>query len=130
MTTGIIANFVAKNRVSPDELPGLVATVHGALAGLTAEAADTDAEAPTPPSADQIRKFVRPVGITSLIDGPTFKSLRRHLAVHGHTPESYRAQFGLPADFPMVSPDYAAARSAMARAIGGLPKEDGGETGP
>lgn len=118
MTTGIIANYVANNRVTPDELPGLIASVHGSLASVGGPAPDQESDAPDRLTPAQIRKLVTPAGITSLIDGRKFKSLRRHVTANGYTAESYREHFGLPKDFPMVSPDYAASRSALAKASG------------
>lgn len=118
MTTGIIANYVAHNRVMPDALPGLIASVHGSLSSAGNPAAGSEDAAPDRLTSAQIKKLVTPAGITSLIDGRTFKSLRRHVTTHGYTPESYREHFGLPQDFPMVSPDYAATRSALAKASG------------
>lgn len=119
MTTGIIANFVANNRVSPDELPSLVLVVHGSLSRLghvQTEAPEGEASKRLTPLA--IRKLITSEGITSLIDGRKFKSLKRHLSSAGYTPDAYREHFGLPKDFPMVHPDYAARRSALARAAG------------
>lgn len=119
MTTGIIANFVANNRVSPDELAGLVATVHGSLSRLgEAPNREPEAEVTERLTPGAIRKLITPQGITSLIDGRKFKSLKRHLSIAGYTPEAYRERFGLPKDFPMVHPDYAAQRSALAKSMG------------
>ena len=74
------------------------------------------------PSAAQIRRSVTDEALTSFIDGNSYKTLKRHLAAHGLTPEQYRSQYGLPADYPMVAPGYAAHRSALAKAIGlGVP---------
>ncbi|WP_426039363.1 MucR family transcriptional regulator [Brevundimonas sp. DC300-4] len=118
MTTGIIANFVANNRVSPDELPGLVAMVHGSLSRLGGDPEPEEAEAPARLTPAAIRKLIQPDGIVSLIDGRKFKSMKRHLSLQGYTPKSYRAHFSLPKDFPMVSPEYAAQRSALAKSMG------------
>ena len=118
MTTGIIANFVANNRVSPDELPGLVTMVHGSLSRLGGEPEVEEAEAPARLTPAAIRKLIQPDGIVSLIDGRKFKSMKRHLSNQGFTPESYREHFSLPKDFPMVSPDYAAQRLALAKSMG------------
>lgn len=118
MTTGIIANFVANNRVSPDELPGLVTMVHGSLSRLGGDPEPEAAEAPARLTPAAIRKLIQSDGIVSLIDGRKFKSMKRHLSLQGYTPESYRAHFSLPKDFPMVSPEYAAQRSALARSMG------------
>lgn len=118
MTTGIIANFVANNRVTPEELPGLVATVHGSLSRLGGEPEPEETEAPARLTPAAIRKLIQPDGIVSLIDGRKFKSMKRHLSLQGYTPESYREHFGLPKDFPMVSPEYSQARSALAKSMG------------
>lgn len=130
MTTGIIANYVANNRVAPEDLPGVIAAVHGALAQVGRPEPDDQGAAPERLTPAQIRKLITPLGIVSLVDGRRFKSLRRHLTANGYTAESYREHFGLPRDFPMVSPDYAATRSAMARAAGlGRKKIDARPTG-
>lgn len=118
MTTGIVANFVANNRVSPDELPGLVTMVHGSLSRLDGEPEPEEADAPARLTPAAIRKLIQPDGIVSLIDGRKFKSMKRHLSIQGFTPESYREHFSLPKDFPMVSPEYAAKRSVLAKSMG------------
>ena len=118
MTTGIIANFVANNRVSPDELPGLVTMVHGSLSRLGGDPEPEEADAPARLTPAAIRKLIQPYGIVSLIDGRQFKSMKRHLSINGFTPEGYRAHFSLPKDFPMVSPEYTARRSALAKSMG------------
>ena len=118
MTTGIIANFVANNRVTPEELPGLVATVHGSLSRLSEDTEPEIEIAPARLTPAAVRKLIQPDGIVSLIDGRKFKSMRRHLTFQGYTPQTYRDHFGLPSDFPMVAPEYAAQRSALAKAAG------------
>lgn len=117
MAVGIIANYVAYNRVTPDELPNLIASVHSSLAnvGQTVEAEAPEPERLTPAA---IRKLITPTGIKSLIDGREFRSMKRHLTMNGYSPESYREHFALPKDFPMVHPDYSAARSQMAKSMG------------
>ena len=102
MTTGIIANFVANNRVTPEELPGLVATVHGSLSRLGGEPEPEEKAAPERLTPAAIRKLITPDGIRSLIDGRVFKSMKRHLTLNGMSPQEYRIRYGLPADFPMV----------------------------
>ncbi|MGH1571282.1 MucR family transcriptional regulator [Methylobacterium sp. P31] len=124
LTTAIASAYVSHNHVSPAQLPDLIASVHSKiceLCGNPADAAarDNDAELP---SAAQIRRSVTDEALTSFIDGNLYKTLKRHLAAHGLTPEEYRSQFGLPADYPMVAPGYAARRSELAKAIGlGVP---------
>ena len=117
----IVSAYVSNNPVPPAELPGLIARVHSAVSGLAAAggSASTAPEAEVErPSAAQIRKSVRPDGIVSFIDGKTYKTLKRHLTKHGLDPQSYRDRYGLPGDYPMVAPSYAAQRSALAKAIG------------
>ncbi len=118
MTTGILANYVSNNRVAPDELPALIASIHGSLSRLGGEPEPEPEEAPERLTPAAIRKLIQPDGIRSLIDGRVFKSMKRHLSLNGMTPQDYRTKYGLPADFPMVHPDYAAQRSAMAKSFG------------
>lgn len=118
ITTGIVANFVSNNRVTPDEIPQLVTIVHGSLSRLGGYVEPDEAETPARLSPAAIRKLIQSDGIVSLIDGRKFKSMKRHLSSQGFTPESYRDHFFLPKDFPMVSPEYAAQRSALARSSG------------
>lgn len=105
MTVGIVANYVAGNNLDPALLPGLIQSVHASLAGVEGSAPVPEASQPERLTAAQIRKHVTPTGIISLINQKPFKSMKRHLTLAGYTPESYRARFGLPADFPMVHPD-------------------------
>ncbi len=119
----IVAAYVSNNSVPPTALPELMASVHAALAALDgqppAAAAEPAVERPTPA---QIRKSVQEDGIVSFIDGRSYKTMKRHLTAHGLTPERYRARYGLPDDYPMTAPGYAAQRSALAKAIGlGVP---------
>lgn len=119
----LVAAYVSNNSVPPTALPELMASVHAALASLDgqapAAAVEPAVERPTPA---QIRKSVQEDGIVSFIDGRTYKTLKRHLTAHGLTPERYRERYGLPDDYPMTAPGYAAQRSALAKAIGlGVP---------
>jgi predicted transcriptional regulator len=121
LTAEIVSAYVSNNPVPPAELPALIARVHTAVAGLSTEgsagavAPNAEIEKPTPA---QIRKSVRDDGITSFIDGKTYKTLKRHLSANGLDPRSYRERYGLPSDYPMVAPSYAEQRSQLARAIG------------
>ncbi|WP_426052044.1 MucR family transcriptional regulator [Brevundimonas sp. SL161] len=117
MTVGIVANYVSNNRVSPDELAGLISSVHNAL-GSVGEPVEEISETPERLTPSAIRKLITPNGIRSLIDGRVFKSMKRHLTLNGWTPRLYREHFGLPKDFPMVHPEYSRARSAMAKSMG------------
>lgn len=119
LASDIVAAYVSNNSVPISELPSLIQGVHAALAqlatGATEPAADETHEKPTPA---QIRKSVTPSGLVSFLDGKSYKTLKRHLTGHGLDPHSYRQRYGLPADYPMVAPDYAAQRSALAKSIG------------
>lgn len=118
MTVGIVANYVGANTVEPAAVPGLIQTIYASLAGLGTPAGLAAADRPERLTPAQVRRLVTPSGIISLITQQPFKSMKRHLSTHGYTPESYREHFGLPADFPMVHPDYAKARSDLAKSMG------------
>jgi predicted transcriptional regulator len=117
LTAEIIAAYVENNRVDADALPALIKAVYGALNGLGVDAMEVEAEQPKP-TASQVRKSITDAGLVSFINGKTYKSLKRHLADNGITPEGYRDRYGLPADYPMVSPAYAARRSEIAKSFG------------
>jgi predicted transcriptional regulator len=114
LTTGIVAAYVAKNSVQAGDLPDLIGSVHSALATLSKPKASP--EEPTPPVP--IKSTVRPDYIISLEDGRRYKSMRRHLAARGLTPEQYREKWGLRPDYPMVAANYSKARSELAKALG------------
>lgn len=117
LTTDIVAAYVSNNPVPVTELPGLIANVHLALLQQAATPAQEDSEPKKP--AVPIKKSVTPDYIVCLEDGKQFKSLKRHLSTHhGLTPDEYRTKWGLPADYPLVAPNYAAARSALAKSMG------------
>jgi predicted transcriptional regulator len=120
LASGIAAAYVSNNAVPTAELPKLIASIHTALTDLGngASAAQQPADVVETPNAGEIRKSVRPDAIVSFIDGRSYKTLKRHLSAHGLDPRSYRERYGLPADYPMVAPNYAATRSALAKAIG------------
>ena len=116
LTADVVAAFVSNNSISATDLPGLIASIHTAIVGLSAPAPAPEAEKPVP--AVPIKKSVTPDYIISLEDGRQYKSLKRHLTGRGLTPADYRAKWGLPRDYPMVAANYAARRSEMAKAIG------------
>ena len=117
MTADIVSAYVgSRNHVQAAELPNLIHSVHLALSGL---AAGPEIEPAKAEPAVPVRKAVTPDAITCLSCGKTFKALKRHLRVdHDQSPAEYRAYWGLPPSFPMVAPNYASARSALARAMG------------
>lgn len=117
MTADIVAAYVTHNKIDAAALPALISSIHRALGSTGSEPVE-EVEPVQRLTAAQARKLITPVGIISLITQKPFKSMKRHLSVHGHTPESYREAFGLPTDFPMVHPDYAKARSDLAKAMG------------
>ena len=117
LTAKIVSAHVGHNQVAAEALPELIQSVHRSLAMAgTAE----PATAPAPPTpAVPIRRSVFPDHIVCLEDGKRLKMLRRHLqASYGMTPEQYRQKWGLPADYPMVAPNYASHRSSLAKQAG------------
>ena len=115
LTADIVAAHVSNNSVAVNDLPQLIQNVHGALSGLSGAAA---AEARPEPKVP-IRSSIKPDYIVCLEDGKKLKMLKRHLMTHYQmTPEQYRAKWGLPADYPMVAPNYAEQRRTLAKAIG------------
>ncbi len=117
LTAQIVSAFVSNNSVSTAELPNLISQVHAALTRVSGAPAETLSEAPRPAVA--VKKSVTPDYIVCLEDGKKFKSLKRHLRTqYGMTPEQYREKWGLPPEYPMVAPNYAAARSQLAKQMG------------
>jgi predicted transcriptional regulator len=113
-TALVVTAFVSNSRCSAGDLPDLIRLVHSALSG---------AKEPEPPAEQEpavsIRSSVKADGIVCLEDGRVFKSLKRHLRTdHDMDPTEYRTKWGLKKDYPMVAPDYSAARSEMARSMG------------
>ena len=118
LAADLVAAYVSNNPLPRSDLPDLILEVHSSLARLRSEpeAAPPQAESKAP--AVPIRRSVTPDYLICLEDGKRFKSLRRHLREHGLTPEQYREKWKLPSDYPMVAPNYAAQRSALAKKIG------------
>ena len=118
LTADVVSAYVSNNPVPVADLPALIGQVHAALkatAGSSVSAEEPEALKP----AVSIKKSVMADYIICLDDGKKFKSLKRHLSTHyGLTPDEYRAKWGLPADYPMVAPNYAATRSALAKTMG------------
>jgi predicted transcriptional regulator len=118
LTADIVAAYVGNHVVPVSELPGLIADVHNALHN-TSTPAPAAAAAEKQKPAVSVRKSVQDDQITCLECGGTFKSLKRHLMTHHDlTPEDYREKWELPADYPMVAPAYAEARSRLAKEMG------------
>ena len=117
LTVDIVSAYVSNNAVVAADLPSLIDEIFSALrkaAATASQPAKADLDAAVP-----IKKSVTPDYIICLEDGQQFKSLKRHIRTHYNlTPEEYREKWGLPYDYPMVAPNYAAARSAMAKKFG------------
>jgi predicted transcriptional regulator len=110
----VVASYVANHRIATGELPALIKSVNDAFATSPAPSAP----AVSGPTKAQIRKSVTAEALVSFEDGRRYRVLHRHLAKHALTPEAYRAKWGLPHDYPMVSPAYHEQRSALAKARG------------
>ncbi|MDQ0396438.1 MucR family transcriptional regulator [Labrys monachus] len=119
ITADIVSAYVSNNSVAHIDLPKLIADVHSALMRLAqGRGEEAPAEVQQIPAV-AIKKSVTPDYIISLEDGKKFKSLKRHLSSHYNmTPDEYRAKWGLPADYPMVAPNYAKSRSDLAKQMG------------
>ncbi len=114
LTARIVAAHVSKNEMAVADLPGLIATVHEALADIGTDGAAAKAE-----PAVSIKRSVRPNYIVCLEDGEKYKTLKRHLRTsHELTPDAYRKRWGLSPDYPLVAPKYAELRSKLAKKIG------------
>lgn len=123
LTADIVAAHVSNNSVAISDLAILINNVHAALSNL----GETPVVEEKPVPAVSIRTSVKPDFIICLEDGKKLKMLRRHLMTHyGMTPDDYRAKWGLPADYPMVAPNYAERRRALAKEIGLGTKGRGG----
>ncbi|MEI8717349.1 MucR family transcriptional regulator [Mesorhizobium sp. ISC11] len=115
LTADIVSAFVSNNSVPVSNLADLISSVHVSLSSVGKD---------TPPPDEPLTPAVNPKRsvtadfIICLDDGKKFKSLKRHLAQLGMTPDQYRAKWNLPGDYPMVAPNYAAQRSALAKSIG------------
>ena len=117
MTAELVAAYVAKNHIQQSELPALITSVHAALGDLSKAPEPQISTEPLKPAVP-VRKSITDEYIISLEDGRKFKSMKRYLAGLGMTPDQYRAKWGLPHDYPMTAPAYAAKRSELAKTIG------------
>ena len=118
LTSKIVAAYVRNNAVSIEALSSLIKLVHGALVS-SASPATLAAEPEMLVPFVSIKKSITPDYIVCLEDGKKMKMLKRHLnTTYGLSPDEYRAKWGLPSDYPMVAPNYAATRSALAKSIG------------
>ncbi len=117
LTAKIVSAYVANNTVVASDLPALIREVHDALNRASSHEPVADSEELKP--AIPVKRSVTPDYIICLEDGKRFKSLKRHLRTHYKlSPEEYRSKWKLPNDYPMVAPNYAAARSQLAKKMG------------
>jgi predicted transcriptional regulator len=117
LTAEIVSAYVSNNTVPASEIPSLISQVYSALSRVSGKTGDVTTEPLKP--AISLKKSITPEYIVCLEDGKKFKSLKRHLRTqYSMTPEQYREKWGLGADYPMVAPNYAAARSQLAKQMG------------
>jgi predicted transcriptional regulator len=116
LTADIVAAHVSNNSVAVSDLPTLIGNVHSALSGLNGEVVAVEVRQEP---AVSVRSSIKPDYIVCLEDGKKLKMLKRHLMTHYKmTPDDYRAKWNLPADYPMVAPNYAEQRRTLAKQIG------------
>jgi predicted transcriptional regulator len=117
LTAEIVSAYVSNNSVAASEIPALIGQVFAALSRVSGKPGDQAVEPLKP--AISVKKSITPEHIVCLEDGKKFKSLKRHLRTqYNMTPEQYREKWNLGADYPMVAPNYAAARSQLAKQMG------------
>jgi len=122
----VAAAYFTNSHVGVSEIQVVIQEIASSLGSVvdTASSAPTKTEIPVEaypldlPSAAQIRKSITPDALISFEDGRGYKTLKRHLSLRGLTPDQYRDKWGLPRDYPMVSPNYSIARSTMAKSLG------------
>jgi len=117
MTAEVVASYLGNNMIPASQIPEVINTVYGALNGIGGDGGEAKGEPQKP--AVPVKKSITNEYIVCLEDGKKLKMLKRHLrTTYGLSPDEYRAKWGLPADYPMVAPNYAAQRSAFAKKIG------------
>jgi predicted transcriptional regulator len=117
LTADIVSAYVSNNAVAAGDISSLISQVHAALLRVSNGQSEVVSEALKPAIA--VKKSITPDHLICLEDGKKFKSLKRHLRTqYNMTPENYREKWGLPADYPMVAPNYAEARSQLAKQMG------------
>ena len=118
LAADVVVAFVSNNSLPVGELPALIQAVHTSIMRLAEGSQSATQQVEEKAPAVSVRKSITPDYLICLDDGKRFRSLRRHLAGLGMTPEQYREKWRLPADYPMVAPNYAAQRSALAKKTG------------
>lgn len=118
LTASIVSAYLSNNPTQAGEIPNLISQVHAALVRVSSGRTETAPLEPAKPAVS-LKKSIAPDYLVCLEDGKRFKSLKRHLRTqYNMTPEQYREKWGLPADYPMVAPNYAVARSQLAKKMG------------
>ncbi len=118
LAVDVVVAFVSNNSLPVGELPALIHAVHTSIMRLVEGPQSAAQQVEEKAPAGSVRRSITPDYLICLDDGKRFKSLRRHLTTLGMTPEQYREKWRLPADYPMVAPNYAAQRSALAKKMG------------
>jgi predicted transcriptional regulator len=117
LTANIVSAYLSNNPTPASEIPNLISQIHAALLRVSSGRSEAPPEQAKP--AVSVKKSIHPDYLVCLEDGKRFKSLRRHLRTqYSITPEQYRDKWGLPPDYPMVAPNYAVARSQLAKKMG------------
>jgi predicted transcriptional regulator len=117
LTANIVSAYLSNNPTPASEIPNLISQVHSALLRVSSGRSEAQAEPAKP--AVSLKKSINPDYLVCLEDGKRFKSLKRHLRTqYNMTPEQYRDKWSLPTDYPMVAPNYAVARSQLAKKMG------------
>ncbi len=118
----VAAAYFRNSHVASAEIPAVISQIASSLSSVGPEkvSAGPNGQSPEPAKLTraQIRKSIRPEALISFEDGKSYKTLRRHLSTRGLTPEQYIQKWGLPTDYPMVAPNYSAARSELAKSLG------------
>src|SRR3954464_5630498 len=117
LTANIVSAYVSNNPTPASDIPALIGQIHAALLRVSTGRTEPPQEPAKP--AVPVKKSMTADFLICLEDGKRFKSLKRHLRTqYSMTPEQYREKWGLPADYPMVAPNYAVARSQLAKKMG------------
>jgi len=122
MVAEVAAAYFSNSHVPQAEISNVIREIATALSsvGQAARTSESEpaAEAPATATPAQVRRSITPAALISFEDGKPYKTLKRHLTTRGMTPDQYREKWGLPRDYPMVAPNYSAARSRMAKTLG------------
>lgn len=116
LTAEVVTAYVSNNHIQPSDLPEMLTNIYRVMWDI--ESKRRPIELPPKLTPQEIERSITKEFLISFEDGKPYKTLRRHLAMHGLTPDAYRAKWGLDASYPMTSPSYSERRSELARALG------------